>query len=185
MVSDEFSEPHVSGRGFRAFDPVYGSPARSAVVVFESSLATEPAVWLRAIDEDGAAAVVSLPLAAAVRVGQQLLWFGQNHYQLGRPSELCAACDGLGERLSAAGVVTPCGACSGIARGPARWDMGSGEPPEEVQAVLDYTAEGEGEDSPHWGRTRSGWKGYKDGGKVYLDWPELVRRWGPVAEGRP
>ena len=76
-------------------------------------------------------------------------------------------------------------AWSGIARGPARWDMGSGEPPEEVQAVLDYTAEGEGEDSPHWGRTRSGWKGYKDGGKVYLDWPELVRRWGPVAEGRP
>jgi hypothetical protein len=36
VVSDEFSEPHVSDRGFRAFDPVFGSPAWSEVVVFES-----------------------------------------------------------------------------------------------------------------------------------------------------
>ena len=184
MVSDEFSEPHVSDRGFRAFDPVASNIAADSVTVYESSMATEPSVWLRAVDDERLA-IVSLSLDSAVRVARQLLWFGQNHYQLGRPSALCAACDGLGERLSAAGVVTPCGACSGIARGPARWDLGSGEPPEEVQAVLDYTAEGEGEDSPHWGRTASGWKGYKDGGKVYLDWPELVRRWGPVAEARP
>ena len=64
------------------------------------------------------------------------------------------------------------------------WDMGDAEP--DVTAVWDYTdpggsAEGWGNDSARWGRTAQGeWKGYKDGGKVYLEWAELVRRWGPL-----
>jgi hypothetical protein len=60
-----------------------------------------------------------------------------------------------------------------------RWDIGDPEP-EGVTAVRDYT---DGDDccSSGWGRTvRGEWKGYKDGGKTYLDWAELVRRWGPV-----
>lgn len=53
-------------------------------------------------------------------------------------------------------------------------------------AVLDYTYSPFGNDSdedPEWHRTMDGdWKGYKDGGKEYLSWPELVRRWGPLTE---
>lgn len=66
------------------------------------------------------------------------------------------------------------------------WDMGDPPPPEEVTGVRDYTGNGEydTEDSSHWARTPSGWKGYKNGGKVYLDWEELTRRWGPLTEER-
>ena len=59
------------------------------------------------------------------------------------------------------------------------WDFGDPEP-EGVLAVLDHT-DGDGDDSREWARTYDGeWKGYKDGSKVYLDWAELLRRWGPV-----
>lgn len=60
------------------------------------------------------------------------------------------------------------------------------ELPEEPMGdvVLDHTFSPFGnvsDDSPEWHRTTSrGWKGYKDGGKEYLSWPELVRRWGPL-----
>jgi diadenosine tetraphosphatase ApaH/serine/threonine PP2A family protein phosphatase len=61
-----------------------------------------------------------------------------------------------------------------------RWDIDDPEPA-HVGHVHDLIAEDEDDDSAHWGRTELGeWKGYKNGGKVYLDWPELVRRWGPV-----
>lgn len=66
---------------------------------------------------------------------------------------------------------------------PRGWDIGDPEP-EGVGSVHDGTDGDEG-CSPSWGRTYDGeWKGYKDGGKVYLDWAELVRRWGPVEEVR-
>lgn len=63
------------------------------------------------------------------------------------------------------------------------WDMGSTEP-EGVTAVYDCTlGDDDGGDSWEWGRTYDGdWKGYKNGGKVYLTWADLVRRWGPVTE---
>ncbi len=64
------------------------------------------------------------------------------------------------------------------------WDIGDPEPEPDVIVVLDGT-DSDGEDNPDWGRTYDGdWKGYKNGGKVYLDWAELVRRWGPVSEKR-
>lgn len=62
------------------------------------------------------------------------------------------------------------------------WDIGSPEP-EGVGSVNDYThpTDPEDHDSANWGRTYSGdWKGYKNGNGVYLNWAELVRRWGPV-----
>lgn len=65
---------------------------------------------------------------------------------------------------------------------PRSWDIGDPEP-ENVGSVHDYThpANPEDHDSARWGRTYQGeWKGYKNGGSVYLDWAELVRRWGPV-----
>lgn len=68
------------------------------------------------------------------------------------------------------------------------WDMGDAEPETDVTKVLDCTAPADPEDadSDSWGRTYSGdWKGYKNGGKVYLDWAELVRRWGPVTAEAP
>lgn len=62
----------------------------------------------------------------------------------------------------------------------AHTDYAQPEPPEGVNSVTDET-EGDGEDSNQWGRTFDGeWKGYKDGGKCYLGWDELVRRWGPI-----
>lgn len=76
---------------------------------------------------------------------------------------------------------------------PARsWDMGDPEP-DDVTRVRDYTDEfatPDEQDSPIWGRVsggfsgRASWKGYKNGAKTYLEWPELVRRWGPVQEDR-
>lgn len=52
--------------------------------------------------------------------------------------------------------------------------------PEGVQIVSDDTDD-DGDDSSRWARTMDGqWKGYKNGGKVYLEWVELERRWGPI-----
>gem|GEM_PF-5460742 len=64
------------------------------------------------------------------------------------------------------------------------WDIGDPEP-DGVQGVRDHTHDCD-QDNPEWHRTYDGeWKGYKDGGKVYLDWAELTRRWGPVTEVTP
>lgn len=63
-----------------------------------------------------------------------------------------------------------------------QWDIGDDEP-EGVTHVHDDTDDEDDGNSSHWGRTDRGeWKGYKMGYKIYLDWPELVRRWGPVGE---
>lgn len=63
------------------------------------------------------------------------------------------------------------------------FDIGDAEP-DGVTSVDDHTAPVDWDEEPsHWGRTRDGqWKGYKNGGKVYLDWHELTRRWGPLTE---
>jgi len=65
------------------------------------------------------------------------------------------------------------------------WDMGDLEP-DGVSSVVDFSgAEDDDPDSPRWNRTYQGdWKGYKNGGKAYLGWAELVRRWGPVTPSR-
>lgn len=66
------------------------------------------------------------------------------------------------------------------------YDMGDERtvPPPQVWGLSDYTAPDNEQDAYVWGRVtgRNGyeWKGYKNGGKVYLDWPELLRRWGPL-----
>jgi len=66
------------------------------------------------------------------------------------------------------------------------WDIGDPPPPDHVLVVRDDMGDDQDDDSNQWGRTRGNvdgsgeWKGYKNGGKVYLDWAELVRRWGPV-----
>ena len=71
-------------------------------------------------------------------------------------------------------------AAGGAVRGVNEWDMGDTEPA-GIDAVTDYSDDDGECDSARWGRTTSGeWKGYKNGGKVYLSWAELVRRWGPV-----
>lgn len=78
---------------------------------------------------------------------------------------------------------------------PHVWDLGADEnpPPAEVIGVFDYTGperDFEDPDDSRWGRVSAPdpvtggavWKGYKNGGKVYLDWPELLRRWGPLTD---
>ncbi len=106
---------------------------------------------------------------------------------------LCGACNGSGIRTGGAGELQTCHACTGEPRGPRRWDVGSEHPPVDVQVLADHTAEDDvrdDQDSWTWGRVSAPdaggavWKGYKNGGKVYLDWAELVRRWGPLAEVR-
>lgn len=69
---------------------------------------------------------------------------------------------------------------AGYGKLPAEGVWHSTPEPEGVLVVNDDT-DNEGEDSNRWGRTFDGqWKGYKDGGKVYLEWAELERRWGPI-----
>jgi hypothetical protein len=110
-------------------------------------------------------------------------------------SDLCGACNGSGTRTDGAGELQTCRACTGEPRGPRRWDIGSEPPEPAVFALADHTVEHDvrdDADSWTWGRVsapdpvsgESVWKGYKNGGKVYLDWSELVRRWGPLAEVR-
>jgi hypothetical protein len=52
------------------------------------------------------------------------------------------------------------------------WDIGDPEPTDVICVIDDFAEEGD-PDSPQWGRTVNGgdWKGYKNGGKVYLTWP--------------
>ena len=69
------------------------------------------------------------------------------------------------------------------------WDLGDPEP-EGVTEVNDFTAEdvdAESSNHPGWGKTNNGrgWKGYKDGGKTYMEWDELVRRYGPLTDATP
>lgn len=64
------------------------------------------------------------------------------------------------------------------------WDIGDPDPGPDVTEVVDEIGTVDnlwGGDQAEWHRTGGGdWKGYKDGGKTYLSWAELVRRWGPV-----
>ena len=65
--------------------------------------------------------------------------------------------------------------------------MGDPEP-KDVLSLADYRKDGYDPEfdfcwKPYWGRTISnGWKGYDNGDKVYLDWDELTRRYGPLRE---
>lgn len=66
------------------------------------------------------------------------------------------------------------------------WDMGDPEPPEGVIGVVSMCEIFDDEDDGRmvFGRTKQfGWKSYLNG-KIYLDWPEVVRRFGPVHEYR-
>ncbi len=81
------------------------------------------------------------------------------------------------------------GATPATLRAQERLEWEQPEPDDDVIGVTDYTGPvQDGDDSVTWGRVHrageggehSEWKGYKDGNKVYLDWPELVRRWGPI-----
>jgi hypothetical protein len=61
------------------------------------------------------------------------------------------------------------------------WDIGDPEP-DDVDVVFDDIGTFDSENSPRWARTTDGdWKGYQ-GGKTYLGWDELVRRFGPVKD---
>ena len=70
---------------------------------------------------------------------------------------------------------------------PGVYDIGSTEP-EGIDQVVEcdelghpYVREWDDDADYTWSKTTEGtrWKGYKNG-KEYLEWPELVRRYGPV-----
>lgn len=84
------TEPTRSDRGLAYFEPVpsvYGGHAR----VYESSAASGPHVWLKVEspvdlnEPDGPTqeGVAHLTLEDAEKLGKQLLWFVENHYQRG------------------------------------------------------------------------------------------------------
>lgn len=64
------------------------------------------------------------------------------------------------------------------------WDMGDTDPGKGVTSVATVEIDDEDCRPIHFGRTYSDdeWKGYDRGGKVYLSWAELVRRYGPITE---
>lgn len=67
------------------------------------------------------------------------------------------------------------------------WYMGDPEPPEDVIGVVSMCEIFDDDDDGRmvFGRTlKSGWKSYLNGGKIYLGWDEVVRRFGPVFEYR-
>lgn len=66
------------------------------------------------------------------------------------------------------------------------WDMGDPEPGEEVvsvESMCDIFDDDYGDPRGFERSARMGWKTYLETmGRVYLDWPELLRRFGPVRE---
>lgn len=66
------------------------------------------------------------------------------------------------------------------------YDMGDPEP-SDVESVIDYRTHNFDPRydfcwDPQWVRTSRGWKGLENGNKVYLEWEELTRRYGPLSE---
>ena len=64
------------------------------------------------------------------------------------------------------------------------WNIGDADPGTDVTSVATVEIDDEDCRPIYFGRTHSDdeWKGYDRGGKVYLSWAELVRRYGPIAE---
>ena len=72
--------PSTSGRGFK-WMPETVTPIGTTVEVYESSAAEEPKVWLgitRGRDDLRA----HLTVDEARRVGEQLIWLADHHYQV-------------------------------------------------------------------------------------------------------
>lgn len=67
---------------------------------------------------------------------------------------------------------------------PQTWDMGAPPPDETITAVIAGFGEDDDGQPLRFGRTyaEDEWKGYVFGGKCYLSWAELLRRFGPVTE---
>lgn len=60
------------------------------------------------------------------------------------------------------------------------WDIGDPEP-EDVWGVLSDFVDDDYDNPILFGKTYDGeWKTYLNGGKMYLDWDDVVRRFGPV-----
>ena len=69
----------VSDRGFKILEPIRGTSGER-VLIYESSAADGPHIWLRSIrGEDETAA--HLTVEAAQELAHQLLWLVRNHYQ--------------------------------------------------------------------------------------------------------
>ncbi len=90
MASDAHIMPTISDRGFKTMPPVpasWGGHETGEVVVYESSAAEAPHLWLRvnaAPGFGGTAETVSahLPLDEAEKLRDQLTWLIENHYQV-------------------------------------------------------------------------------------------------------
>lgn len=74
-------EPTITDRGFKWMPAIDGTH-HGRVVVYESSNASSPHVWLKASDEGiGESKSVHLPLAAASQLAEQIQYLAANHYQ--------------------------------------------------------------------------------------------------------
>lgn len=64
------------------------------------------------------------------------------------------------------------------------WDIGDPDPGQSVKSVATVDIDDADCKPIYFGRTyaEDEWKGYDRGGKIYLSWAELVRRYGPIAE---
>lgn len=81
--------PETSARGFLRFPPIEGAYG-GHVEVYESSAASEPRLWLNAVNSadpretssPGTSATIHLSLAAARALVGQLEYLIENHYQV-------------------------------------------------------------------------------------------------------
>jgi len=80
--------PTTTDRGFKRLDPIKSIDGRDEVQAYESSLATEPAIWVTAAGyvmpaERGNAPYIAahLSLENAVLLRDQLTYLIDNHYQ--------------------------------------------------------------------------------------------------------
>ncbi len=68
-------------RGFRMAPPIAGIDPGEQVNVNESSLESEPAIWVSVRDHKGPTIGVEIPVNGARELGQQLMWLSLNHWQ--------------------------------------------------------------------------------------------------------
>jgi hypothetical protein len=77
-----------SSRGFTHGEPIEGIRGHGRITVYESSLATQPAVWVSIAGATDGSATTQLSLEAAKTLRDDLDHLIKNHYQLRGKSDV-------------------------------------------------------------------------------------------------
>jgi hypothetical protein len=75
--------PKIDDRGLKHMPKISCDDAGGTRIgVYESSLATEPSLWIRITDSRGHEAYAPLALSKAVQLAEQIMWLSEHHYQV-------------------------------------------------------------------------------------------------------